>query len=265
MIQWVGGYYAMYVRGAYVRGVGNQAYVAPCASGPGPWAPINAATKGNRPMSPHKNRGCRSVRNYQRMGPVWYPMLSPMGPTLGPIWCPMVVRYHKRRNSVRFVELSRYVNIRNMPNPFKSFLYIYIYICMLLQSARARSSHIGFELHFLDGVWNFKWHHNTGPSMESKNRGTDVCLPWLAVGRLGPVPRVRIICIYMHIIVCIYIYVYTYIHTYAHTCIYVHIYTYVYIYIYIQLYRLLAAMSPLGTSVCPGWPWALWVPCLGSV
>jgi hypothetical protein len=192
MIQWVGGYYAMYVRGAYVRGVGNQAYVAPCASGPGPWAPINAATKGNRPMSPHKNRGCRSVRNYQRMGPVWYPMLSPMGPTLGPIWCPMVVRYHKRRNSVRFVELSRYVNIRNMPNPFKSFLYIYIYICMLLQSARARSSHIGFELHFLDGVWNFKWHHNTGPSMESKNRGTDVCLPWLAVGRLGPVPRVRI-------------------------------------------------------------------------
>jgi hypothetical protein len=95
-------------------------------------------------MSPHKNRGCRSLRNYQRMGPVWYPMLSPMGPTLGPIWCPMVVLYHKRRNSVRFVELLRYVNIRNMPNPFKTFIYIYIYIYVCcfnpLEPARATSA-----------------------------------------------------------------------------------------------------------------------------
>jgi hypothetical protein len=30
------------------------------------------------------------------------------------------------------------------------------------------------------------------------------------------------------------------------------------------VFSLLAAMSPLGTSVCPGWPWALWAPCLGS-
>ena len=36
MTQSVGGYNAMYVRGAYVRGVGNQAYVAPYTSGPGP-------------------------------------------------------------------------------------------------------------------------------------------------------------------------------------------------------------------------------------
>jgi hypothetical protein len=105
-------------------GVGNQAYVAPYTSGPGPWAPITAAKKGNRPMSPHKNRGCRSLRNYRLMGPIWSPMLSPMGPMLGPIWFPMVVPYHKGRNSVRFVELLRYVSIRSIYTPYNSCIYI---------------------------------------------------------------------------------------------------------------------------------------------
>jgi hypothetical protein len=87
--------------------------------------------------------------------------------------------------------------------------------------------------------------------MESKNRGTDVCLPWLAVGRLGPVPRVRIICIYMHIIVCIYIYI----HIYTYICTYMHICAYLYICIYIYIHTTIPPVGsdvPLG-DVCLPW------------
>jgi hypothetical protein len=62
-------------------------------------------------MSSHKNRGCRSLRKYHLIGPIWSTMLSPMGPMLGPIWFPKVVHYHKGRKPVRFVEFLRYVGI----------------------------------------------------------------------------------------------------------------------------------------------------------
>ena len=83
----------------------------PLHLGTRPMSPQLWSNKGKQAHEPPKKPSLGSLRNYRLVGPIWYPMLVPMGPMLGPIWFPMVVPYHKSRNSVRFLELRRYVNI----------------------------------------------------------------------------------------------------------------------------------------------------------
>jgi hypothetical protein len=83
-----------------VRGVGNQAYVAPYTSG------------AHEP--PYMWHSLGSPRNYRLVGPIWGPMLVPMGPMLGPYMVP----HGKVEIPLAVPFLQRVL-----------YIYIYIYIC----------------------------------------------------------------------------------------------------------------------------------------